>query len=96
MYPAGGTPKIADIGGEDAHLHADHRVVGMYYNDGQGVPQDTLLAYFWWSLSATRITGEDYNRCAIYRDYAAKQLPPEQLMKAQQMTREWEAKHPRK
>ena len=51
-----------------------------------GVPQDYLLAYFWWSLATTSNTGGgyDYNRCANYRDRAANQLTLEQLMKVQQ------------
>ena len=69
--------------------------LGIYYDDGQGVPQDYLLAYFWWSLATAGNTGEVYNRCVNYRDRAARQLTPEQLEKAQQMTREWDAKHPR-
>ena len=76
-------------------------ILGIYYSDGNVVPQDYLLAYFWASLAATRNTGDVNNRCAnsSYMDYAgmaARQLTPEQLTKAQQMTREWEAKHPRK
>ena len=60
--------------------------LGTFYDDGLGVPQDYLLAYFWWSLATTSNTGGgyDYNRCANYRDRAAKQLTPEQLMKVQQ------------
>jgi TPR repeat protein len=71
-------------------------MLGLHYYDGKGVPQDYVLAYFWTSLSASRSTGDDYNKSVKYRDEAAKKLTPEQLMKAQQMTREWEAKHPRK
>ena len=70
--------------------------LGTYYDDGKGVPQDYLFAYFWWSLATTRNTGGGYDRCAYYRDRAAKQLTPEQLIKAQQMISDWEAKHPRK
>jgi TPR repeat protein len=65
------------------------------YAKGEGVPQDYLLAYFWLSLSASRRKNEDYDNTSKAMDKVAKMLPPEQLMKAQQMSREWEAKHPR-
>lgn len=66
------------------------------YFKGQGIPQDYLLSYFWISLATSRVTGKTHESGAEFREQAAKMLPHEQLMKAQQMTREWEAKHPRK
>jgi uncharacterized protein len=76
-------------------------ILGISYSDGQGVPQDYLLAYFWTSLASKSNTCGGDNRGGNYffMDYAAnaaRQLTPEQLMKAQQMIQEWEAKHPRK
>jgi uncharacterized protein len=76
-------------------------ILGISYSDGQGVPQDYLLAYFWSSLaSKSNACGDDNRRGNyFYMDYAAnaaRQLTPEQLTKAQQMIRDWEAKHPRK
>ena len=75
--------------------------LGVPYYKGQGVPQDYLLAYFWTSLASKSTACGSDTRGAnyFYMDYtanAARQLTPEQLMKAQQMTREWEEKHPRK
>jgi len=88
------------LAAEQGHAGAQC-ILGIYYSDGQVVPQDYLLAYFWSSLAAARNTGEGYNLCANsghidYAGIAAKQLTPEQLTKARQMIREWEAKHPRK
>lgn len=80
---------------EQGNVGAQYNL-GLHYYDGKGIPQDYVLAYFWTSLSASRSTGDDYNKSVKYRDEAAKKLTPEQLLKAQQMTREWEAKHPRK
>jgi TPR repeat protein len=76
-------------------------ILGISYSIGQGVPQDYLLAYFWTSLASKSTPCGSDTRGAnyFYMDYtanAARQLTPEQLMKAQQMTREWEEKHPRK
>ena len=69
--------------------------LGVAYAHGQGVPQDHVFAYFWFSLSASRSTGEHHVQSAKSRDIAAASLTPDQLMKAQRMTREWDATHPR-
>ena len=63
---------------------------------GEGVPKDYALAYFWFSLSASTQTGKDYELSVELRDDTAKFLTPDQLMKAKQMARDWEAKHPMK
>ena len=70
--------------------------LGFMYVVGRGVPQDHVQSYFWYSLAASRSAGEDYKKYSEKRDQVALKLPPDHLMKAQQMTREWEAKHPRK
>jgi len=70
--------------------------LGVAYHNGQGVSRDYSLSYFWLSLSVSRSTGEIFNKRVKYRDATAKKLNPGQLKKAQQMTKEWEAKHPRK
>jgi len=70
--------------------------LGVAYHNGQGVPRDYSLSYFWLSLSVSRSTGGIFTKRAQFRDATAKKLTREQLKKAQQMTREWEAKHPRK
>ena len=81
---------------EQGHSSAQS-MLGYHYALGHGVPRDYLLAYFWFSLSASRSKDDfEYGMTAGSRDEAAKKLTPEQLMKAQQMTRDWEAKHPRK
>ena len=85
---------------EQGHASAQCNL-GISYSDGQGVPQDYLLAYFWSTLaSKSKTCGGDNSRVNyFYMDYAAnaaRQLTPEQLTKAQQMIRDWEAQHPRK
>jgi len=70
--------------------------LGNAYYKGNGVPQDFVLSYFWYSLSASNRTGEGHDRSAEARDESAGKLTPDQLGKAQQMTREWVAKHPTK
>ena len=66
--------------------------LGVAYHNGQGVPRDYSLSYFWYSLSVSRSTGGNYTKRAQYRDATAKKLTSGQLKKAQQMTKEWEAK----
>ena len=79
---------------DQGHSGAQYNL-GVAYENGRGVPQDFSLAYLWFSLSASKSTDKDYNRRKSSRDDTARKLTPEQLTKVQQMTREWEAKHPR-
>jgi len=83
--------KAAEQGNAKAQFN-----LGALYGNGQGVPQDYALAYYWFSLSASKMTGkEDYKRSAEARDKSAMKLTTDQLIKAQQMTRDFEAKHTR-
>lgn len=70
--------------------------LGFMYAIGRGVPKDDVQSYFWFSLAASRSAGEDHKKYSGRRDQVAKMLPPEKLMEAQRMTREWEKSHPRK
>jgi hypothetical protein len=79
---------------EQGHAAAQYDL-GVAYSNGQGVPRDYSRSYFWLSLSVSRSTGGTFTKRAQYRDATARKLTPGQLKKAQQMTREWEAKHPR-
>jgi len=71
-------------------------MLAIAYEEGNGVPMDDMHAYVWYSIAASRRPGSDYANYPRWRDDAGKKLTPDQLVKAQQMTREWEAKHPRK
>jgi hypothetical protein len=62
---------------------------------GQGVPQDYIQSYFWFSLEASRSSGEDHRKYSDARDRAAIKLTPDKLVEAQRMIREWEKSHPR-
>jgi len=70
--------------------------LGVAYADGKGVPQDSVQSYFWFSLAASRSTGENKKKFSDARDRAAEKLTPGKLIEAQRMTREWEKSHPRK
>jgi len=83
--------KAAEQGNAEAQYD-----LGVAYSNGQGVSRDYSLSYFWLSLSVSRSTGGMFTKRAQYRDATARKLTRGQLKKAQLMTREWEAKHPRK
>jgi hypothetical protein len=70
--------------------------LGVAYYKGKGVSQDYVQSYFWLSLAASRSYGEYFKKYSDARDLVASMLTPEQRLKTQQMTREWEAKHPGK
>jgi TPR repeat protein len=66
----------------------------MYYN-GQGVPQDYVLAYVWFNLSTYRYpASEQEKREAVIkaRNIAASKMTPAQIAEAQKMAREWKPK----
>jgi TPR repeat protein len=63
--------------------------LGMLYSAGTGVPQECALAYMWLNLAASKLSGTDRESAVKGRDLAAGKLTPEQLMRAQQMARDW-------
>ena len=76
--------KSAEQGHADAQLN-----LGFMYVNGQGVTQDYVLAHMWWNIAAS-----SGNKDSIYnRDILAKKMSPSQIEKAQDMAREWTAKH---
>jgi len=69
--------------------------LGVMYLNGQGVPQDYVLAHMWLNLAASRRTGEDRESAVRLRDLIAEDLTPDDLSEAQRLAREWDAAHPR-
>ena len=55
----------------------------------EGVPQDYVKAYMWFTLLAEK-GGEKFG--VDIRDTLAKSMTPEQLAEAQQLAREWKLK----
>ena len=68
--------------------------LALMYADGRGVPQDDMQAYIWFSLSASRSSGEERDNAARNRDRIANLLTPDQIAEAQRLTREWDEAHP--
>ena len=59
------------------------------HSEGQGVPQDYVLAHMWFSLAAAH--GDE--EAAQNRDLAAKRMTPADVSKAEHLAREWLEKH---
>ena len=63
-------------------------LLGFAYANGQGVPQDYLLAHLWYNLAAIG-GGAD---AAIARDIVAGKMTPTQIAEAQKFARDWKPK----
>ena len=59
------------------------------YDNGEGVPQDYVLAHLWSNLAASRSTGEYREDAVKLRDYAASELTPADLSEAQRLAPAW-------
>jgi len=73
----------------DANAQFD---LGVMHANGHGVPQDIVVAYMWFNLSAAR--GD--TTAAEYRNKIAKDMSPAQIADGQKMTREWKPRPGRK
>jgi len=60
--------------------------LGSMYEKGEGVPQDFIQAHMWFNLEAG-IMG------STNRDRLAKLMTPEQIARAQDLARDWTARH---
>jgi len=59
----------------------------MYVN-GQGVPQDYVLANMWWNLSGSN----GYKDAVKNRNTVEKKMSKQQIEKAQELARNWKPK----
>jgi uncharacterized protein len=59
--------------------------LGVFYDNGLGVPQDKVRAYMWLNLSAAK--GRE--GAAAFRDLIARRMTPEQIAEAHKLAREW-------
>ena len=59
--------------------------LGVFYDNGLGVPQDKVRAYMWFNLSAAQ--GRD--GAAAFRDLIAWRMTSAQIAEAQKLAREW-------
>ena len=58
--------------------------LGMMYAFGQGVAQDNIYAHMWWGFAAT---SGDVD-AASYRDFLAKDMSSEDIIRSQDLARE--------
>jgi TPR repeat protein len=64
--------------------------LGVMYRDGQGVPEDRVQAYMWFSLAASRFPpGEAHDRVAQRRDALAELMPWPQITEAERLALKW-------
>ena len=74
---------------EQSHARAQNNL-GVMYGRGEGVPRDPVLAHMWSNLAASTLPpGEDRDMAVENRDFVAEQLSPSELVRAQQMARNW-------
>jgi TPR repeat protein len=63
----------------------------MYFN-GQGVPQDYILAHMWYNLAASRFSADEKDKrdqAIEGRGRVAKLMTPAQIAEAQHLASEW-------
>jgi len=67
--------------------------LGTLYANGSGVTRDDVLAHMWLNLAVSGAQGRKLRHDLIQRrDNVAQRLTPEQILKAQQLAREWQPK----
>jgi uncharacterized protein len=69
---------------EQGDANAQYKL-GVFYDNGLGVPQDKVRAYMWLNLSAA----QGREGAAAFRDLIARRMTPAQKEEAQKLTREW-------
>lgn len=69
---------------EQGNANAQYNL-GVFYDNGLGVPQDKVRAYMWFNLSAA----QGREGAAAFRDLIARRMTPAQIAEAQKLAREW-------
>ena len=59
------------------------------YANGQGVPQDYVMAHMLWNVAAAN----GHKEATENREIVAKKMTPSQIEEAQKLAREWMRKH---
>ena len=60
------------------------------YANGEGVPEDHVLAYMWYNLAAAQGNETAHGN----KDIAESRMTRAQIAEAQRMSREWLEEHP--
>jgi len=69
---------------EQGNANAQYNL-GVFYDNGLGVPQDTVRAYMWFNLSAA----QGREGAAAFRDLIARRMNAAQIAEAQKLAGEW-------
>ena len=77
------SPEAAEQGYSDAQYK-----LGLMYYEGQGVSEDYVEAYKWFSLAAA----QGHANAAKIRGFVANEMTPAQIAEAQKLAREWKPK----
>jgi TPR repeat protein len=64
--------------------------LGVFYDNGLGVPQDRVRAHIWLNLAAM----QGRESAATFRDLVARLMTPAQIAEAQRLTQEWKPNTP--
>ena len=62
--------------------------LGIMYEDGEGVPQDRVLAHMWFSLAAAQ--GSEL--AGAFVSELTKEMTPAEIAEAERLAREWKRK----
>jgi TPR repeat protein len=62
--------------------------LGKVYHNGQGVPQDYVLAHMWWNIAGSN----GYEDAVKKRNIVEKKMSPSQIGRAQELARQWPTK----
>jgi len=66
--------------------------LGRKYANGEGVAQEYIEAYKWFSIAATRVkVSADRDRLEKERDILATKMTPQQIAEAQALARGWKS-----
>ena len=69
---------------EQGNANAQYNL-GVFYDNGLGVPQDRVRAHMWLNLAAM----QGRESAATIRDLVARLMTPAQISEAQKLAREW-------
>jgi TPR repeat protein len=69
------------------HAGAQNELAQMYAK-GQGVQQDQVRAYVWYSVAGESSTGGSKTEIMKDRDHMAKRMTPDQIQKAETLTKQ--------
>ena len=74
---------------EAGHSKAQY-MLGVLYTYGNGIPQDDVQAYKWFSVAAATATDQKLKGLAVNsRDAIEKLMTPHEIAKGKKMVRQW-------